>query len=345
MDKEKKLYLAIALISACFFGVFWFLWVKFADTAGHMPTEAMPTNKARIGILQMTAALDSNVKGFKDQLSELGYKEDSTVEYITRRPEGDLSLLKSMSKELATLKPDLIFVNTSPATAALKELTKDGRIPIVFSMVSDPLGAGFVKNVQTSGNNLTGTSCSYKDTTLKRLELLKEAFPSVKKILIYYRPADLSGGPCANAIIENSSLFGFSTTAIEIGDKDDILFHLSQIAKGQYDAIVDPGDPLVSSVSPKIIDRSFELGVPFFALSQDEVSQGAAIGYGVDNYDLGRQSAMIASQILKGASPLDIPFELPRRWLIGANIAAIKRLGLILPESFLNKADYIYDDE
>ena len=208
-------------------------------------------------------------------------------------------------------------------------------------MVADPLGAGVVKSAKSSGNNLTGTSCAYVDVAPKRLEVLKEVAPQAKKILVFYRPEDKSAGPCTAALQAKAPELGVEIVPYVISKKEDIEAYLKTLQPGDIDAIMDPADSMVTSAIKVLVEYSIKLKVPYMGLSKGEVEQGATMAYGVDYIDLGKQSSLIANQVLKGIAPTDIPFELPRRWYFAVNLPAAEAIGLVIPEDIMGRADLV----
>lgn len=294
-----------------------------------------------IGLLQMAPVVSQNMDGFKAGMDELGYRDGENITYSYRDAQGDLEKLKEYAKELVDLKPDMIFVNTSPATLAVREATKGTDIPVVFSMVADPLSAGLVSSVQSSGNNLTGTSCAYIEIAPKRIEVLRDVAPNIKKVLVFYRPEDKSGGACTDKIIARGKELGLEIIPFKISKKEDIEAELKILKPGDVDAVMDPGDSMVSSAVDTIIRYANQLKIPYMALSKGEVDKGATVGYAVDYIDLGKQTSLIANQVLVGIKPTDIPFEEPRRWFFAINLKTAKSIGLEVPQKEIEKADYV----
>lgn len=332
---KKIIIFPVLVIIASAALVFYAFWA-YSDNA-----KVKEKKVFNIGLLQMAPIVSQNMDGFKLGLEELGFREGDNVKYYYRDAQGDLNKLKEYALELVSLKPDLIFANTSPATAAIKEATAGTGIPVVFSMVADPVGAGFVENVQSSGNNLAGTSCAYVDVAAKRLEVLTKTFPRVKKILIFYRPEDLSSGPCTRNMIAKSSELGVTATPYEIKKKEDIEAYLQTLKQGDFDAVIDPADSMVTAVLDTLVEYAINLNMVYFALSKGEVEKGAAAGYGVDYIDLGKQSSLIANQILKGIDPKDIPLELPRKWYFAINMNTVSAIGATIPDDMIEKADLV----
>jgi putative ABC transport system substrate-binding protein len=295
-----------------------------------------------IGLLQMAPTVAENMEGFKMGMEELGYKEGLNVHYVYRDAKGDLTQLEEYANELVAMKPDLIFVNTSPATKLIKEKTAGTGIPVVFSMVADAVRAGFVKSMKSSENNLTGTICAYIDIAPKRLSVLKEINPKIKKVLVFYRPDDLSGGPATQKILEAAPEIGVEVVAVAIKQKEEIRDYLFKLKPGDVDAIMDPADSMVTAgLTEWGIEKAKELKIPLLMLSKGEAEKGALASYGVDYIDLGKQSALIANQVLKGISPSEIPIESPRKFLFVLNLKTAQEIGLEIPQNVLEKADLI----
>jgi putative ABC transport system substrate-binding protein len=295
-----------------------------------------------IGLLQMAPTVAENMEGFKMGMEELGYKEGLNVRYVYRDAKGDLTQLEEYANELVAMKSDLIFVNTSPATKLIKEKTAGTGIPVVFSMVADAVRAGFVKSMKSSENNLTGTICAYIDIAPKRLSVLKEINPKIKKVLVFYRPDDLSGGPATQKILEAAPEIGVEVIAVAIKQKEEIRDYLFKLKPGDVDAIMDPADSMVTAgLTEWGIEKAKELKIPLLMLSKGEAEKGALGSYGVDYIDLGKQSALIANQVLKGISPSEIPIESPRKFLFVLNLKTAQEIGLEIPQNVLEKADLI----
>lgn len=293
----------------------------------------------KVGLLQMASVVSQNMDGFRMGMEELGYKEGDNIIYIYRDAQGDLEKLKQYGEELIGLNPDMVFTNTSPSALVMKELTKDNKTPVVFSMVADPVGAGFVASAQSSGNNLTGTSCAYVDIAPKRIEMLQKVAPSVKKVLIPYRPEDKSAGPCTERIINKGKELGLEIIAKKISKKEDVEEMLKNLQPGEVDAVMDPGDSMVSSVTEIIVKYSKQLKIPYMALSKGEVEKGALTGYAVDYVDLGKQTSLIANQVLAGINPQDIPFEQPRLWYFAINLDTASEIGLQISDAVMEEAN------
>ena len=295
----------------------------------------------KIGLLQMSTPVNLNIDGFKAGMAELGYIEGKNVEYTFLNAEGDTNLIVQYAQDLVKIKPDLIFTNTSPAAQAAKEATVNSTIPVVFSMVADPVRAGFVASVQSSGNNLTGTSCAYIDIAGKRLKFLKEAIPTIKKVLVFYRPGDKSGEPATEEIKKTATKLGIEIIAKPVANSDEIKQALKNLKEKEVDALMDPGDSMVNANADSLIEASLRLKIPLIMLGDREAESGSLISYGVDYFDLGKQSARLAAKVLEGGSPSEIPIEMPRIFRIVINLKTASQIGVTLPENVVARVDRI----
>lgn len=335
MSKKILITLLVIIALVMVLGIFW--WQQSIEKKTKSQTKVY-----HVGLLQMAPTVAENMDGFKIGMAELGLKEGINIKYTYRDAEGNLEKLEKYAQELVALKPDLIFVNTSPATKAIKEATEGTGIPVVFSMVADAVRAGFVKSMESSENNLTGTICAYIDIAAKRLSVLKEIDPAIKKVLVFYRPADLSGGPATQEILEAAPEIGLEIVAIAIQKKEDVRDYLVGLKSGEVDAIMDPADSMVTAALTEWgLAKAKELKIPLMMLSKGEAEKGALASYGVDYIDLGKQSALIANQVLGGVAPAAIPIEMPRKFLFTVNLKTAEEIGLEIPEEVLQKADVL----
>ncbi len=329
---SKKTILFIVILVVVVSGLTgWMLFVK-----NKSPVEQ---KIYKIGLLQMSTPVNPNIDGFKAGMAELGYIEGKNVQYTYLNAEGDTKKIVQYAQDLVNMKPDLIFTNTSPATKAAKEATQSTNIPVVFSMVADPVGAGFVESMKSSGNNLTGTSCAYIEIASKRLEILKEIDPRIKKILVFYRPEDKSGGPATLKIQDAALVIGVEIIAKAVKTVAEIKEYLKVLKSGEVDAIMDPADSMINSAAKELIDTSVRLKIPLMMLTGQEPEMGALVGYGVNYFDLGKQNAPLADKVLRGIPPSQIPIEMPRKFMFVINLDTAKKIGLTIPLSILAKAD------
>jgi putative ABC transport system substrate-binding protein len=295
----------------------------------------------QIGLLQMASTVNANMDGFRSGMEDFNYVEGVNVNFDYFNAEGDMDVLKKKAAEFASKNFDLIFVNTSPATQAIKEATANSTVPVVFSMVADPVYAGFVKSIQNSENNLTGTSCAYINIAGKRLEALKEVVPGIKRVLVFYRPGDKSGEPAASEIKKTGQKLGVQVILAPVADAAEIKKKLDSLKPGEVDAMMDPADATVTASVDSLVAASLKLKIPLMMMSDREAEKGATITYGVDYFDLGKQSARLAAKILEGAKPAEIPIEMPRIFRLVVNLQSAQKIGLSLPSNFLDKADRI----
>lgn len=334
MTKRMLIITGIIIIIVIIFGIFWWWQTSFEKIASKQKVY-------KIGLLQMASTVNPNIEGFKAGMVELGYIEGKNVEYTFLNAEGDTNKIVQYAQQLVQMNPDLIFTNTSPATKAVKEATQGTKIPVVFSMVADPLGAGFIESIKSSGNNLTGTSCAYVEIAAKRLAILKEVAPQIKKVGVLYRPEDKSGEPSAVKIQAVAPELNIEVVVMPVKSVDEIKQKMADLKPGEVDALMDAADSMVSSAADVLIAASLRLKIPLMMLTGKEPEMGSLAGYGVDYFDLGKQSSLIANQVLAGIEPTNIPTEMPRKFFFALNLKTAEAIGLAIPEEVLYKADLV----
>ena len=325
-----------------------FLVVIFLVAAGLIVFYlTQPANKTvsgkvyEIGLLQMASTINANMDGFKEGMRGLGYEEGKNVNYHYYNAEGNTQLVGEYAKKLVEANMDLIFTNSSPAAQAAKNATAASTIPVVFSMVADPVGAGFVASIQSSQNNLTGTSCAYIDIAPKRLEVLKQADPSVKKVMVFYRPGDKSGEPAAEKIKSAGEKLDIQVLLKPVTKTDEIKSILNKLTPGEVDALMDPADSMVTASVDSLVQAALRLKVPLMMMSDLEAEKGALVTYGVDYFDLGKQSARLAAKVLGGNKPSEIPIEMPRMFRMVVNMKTAEAIGLTPSADILSRANRV----
>ncbi len=340
---DKKLWVIIGVvIAAIIIGAAVFL---FMDPDSGVDLAPGAEEDYHIGLLQMAPTVATNMEGFIQGMEDIGYEEGIRVRYTYKDAEGDPELVFDLAEELVQEDPDMIFANTSLGTKAAKEATEGEDIPVVYSMVADPVEAGLIESMESSGNHLTGTSCAYVDVAPRRLETLLEVKPEIETVLTFYVPGDPSGEPANEKIEEAAAEEGVEVVSVEIESADEVESYLEDLEPGEVDAIMDPADATATSGLVEYgIDKGIELEVPVFMLARIETEAGAAASYGVDYVDLGEQAAPLASQVLEGVDPANIPSKTPRTWDFALNKETLDKINLEVEEEVMERADVIYEE-
>jgi putative ABC transport system substrate-binding protein len=302
-----------------------------AQQAGKLPT---------IGVLGVDALVWSPwTAAFVERLRDFGWIEGRTIAIEYRWAEGRPERYTEITAEFVRLKVDVI-VTTGPAVATLKQATSV--IPIVFPATGDPVGAGLVASLARPGGNVTGLSLQHSDLAGKRLELLHEVVPGLRRLAIM---ANI-GNPIAvlemREVQATARTLGIETLILEIRRLEDIAPAFEAL-KGRAEALYVCTDPLVNANRVRI--NTLALGARLSSVCgfREFVEAGGLLSYGANYPALFRRAAEFVDKILRGAKPADIPVEQPTRFDLIINLTTAKALGLTIPESFLLRADEVIE--
>jgi putative ABC transport system substrate-binding protein len=289
-----------------------------AQQTGKLPT---------IGYLGATTrwAESQRVDALVERLREFGWIESRnlTVEY--RYAEGRSERYAEVAAEFVRLNVDVIVTYGTPAVAASKQATP--AIPIVFAVAGDPVGSGLVASLARPGGNVTGLSLQKTDIADKRLELLREVVPSLRRLAIMAN----AGSPVSllemREVEATARRLGHEVATFEIRRADDILPAFDAL-KGRADALYLCGDPLVDTNRIRIITLALGARLPSISDFPEYVEAGGLMSYGPNFPDLFRRAASYVDKILRGTKPGDIPVEQPTKFYLVINLITAKALGL-----------------
>jgi putative tryptophan/tyrosine transport system substrate-binding protein len=276
---------------------------------------------------------------FVQRLRELGWVEGSTVAIEYRWAEGRPERYAEIAAEFVRLKVDVI-VAFGAAVPAFKQATSV--IPIVFAVAADPVGSGLVASLARPGGNVTGLSLQQTDAGGKRLELLREVIPGLRRLAIMgnvgYRGSVLEMGE----VQASARTLGLEIITAEIRRAEDIATAIEAL-KGRADVLYVIGDPLVDTYRIRINTSALGARLPTMHIAKEYVAAGGLMSYGPNYPDLFQRTAEIVDKILRGMKPADIPVEQPTRFDLVINLTTAKALGLKIPESFLLRADEVIE--
>ena len=300
----------------------------------------------RIGFLHLLAETDAEAQAqdvvFRKRLTELGWIDGRNIRVDYRWGDGDVGRVQMFAKELVQLNPDVLVAITTPATAALQAETQT--VPIVFAMVSDPVGSRLVASFAKPGANITGYVNIEASLSGKWLEIMHEIAPSVSRVALLFNPQT---EPYARYYLDtfHTGAAALSVEAIEApfhsaAEIEAVITKLgSQSGTG---LIVMPGTS--SAVHRELIcmlaDR---FRVPAIYPFRFFIPSGGLLSYGIDPLDLLRGAASYVDRILRGAKPSELPVQLPTKFEMVINLKAAKALGLRLPQSLLVEADEVIE--
>jgi len=247
-------------------------------------------------------------EGFKKKMAELGYVEEKNVKYDFHNADGDQDTLKKLAQKLVQDKPDLIVTSSTSVTVPVAKLTEGTHLPVIFVGASDPLR--FVKSYASSGNNLTGVSNSSLDLIEKRMELLKELVPGIKRVIVLEVPSGTNYEANHRLIWEAGKKLGVDLAGVHAADLEEIKSKISAlITRKLGEAVFIPPDILVTNAIEEIARQAIKERLPVIGSNIDTIKKGALATYTANYFELGQQGAVMANKILKGAKPADLPIR------------------------------------
>jgi putative ABC transport system substrate-binding protein len=297
----------------------------------------------RVGVLMPFSVDDPEVKNelaaFAQQLRHLGWTDGGNLRIDYRWSGGDSQRLQAYAKELIALKPDVIFTRSTPATAALFRNTRS--IPIVFAVVSDPVGEGFVASLARPGGNVTGFTNAEETLTGKWLGLLKQIAPALGRLGFIFDPkvAPRGGAYYTGLIKSAAGSSGVIPVAMPVQDTDDIERSIDDFARLPDGGLVVLPDATTNLHRAQIIALAARDRLPAIYAFHNLAREGGLMSYGVDVPGLFLNAAGYVDRILKGAKPSDLPVQLPEKFELVINLKTAKALGITVPQDLIVAAD------
>jgi len=294
----------------------------------------------RIGALVAEDFFMPAFEGFKAKMTEMGYVEGKNIQYHLRNAKGDRGALPQLAQKLVQEKPDLIVTSPTTATIAAAKATEKSQIPVVFLSAGNPLE--FVKSYASSGNNLTGISTAILDLTAKRLELLKELAPWVKRVASVSNPHGLNHKDHLLAVREGTKKLALDVWEIKVANKKEIEQAISTITRKAVDAIFLAPDRVITGNIEAFVKQSVKEKLPLIP-TPGAFNSGGLATFGHNYYALGQQGASLVGKILKGVRPSDLPIEQPAKLRLMINLRTAKAIGLKIPREVLLRADEVIE--
>ena len=279
--------------------------------------------------------------GFKKKMAELGYTEGKDINYDFYNAKGDRDSVQKLAEKLVHAKPDLVVTSSTTATAPIAKLTAGSNLPVVFLSAGNPLG--LVKSYASSGNNLTGISAASLDLTAKRLELLKELAPWVKRVVSLNYPQGVNYRDNLAAVREAAKKMGFVVNELNASSPDELRRVIRTITRKAADAILLQPDAFFAKNVEMVIQQSLKEKLPVIPALINNVKRGALATYSPDYSALGEQGAMLVHKIFRGAKPADLPIEQPLKLVLAINLKTAKAIGLKVSKELLIRADEVIE--
>jgi putative ABC transport system substrate-binding protein len=304
-----------------------------------------PDGMRRIGVLMAVTTDDPSsqprLAAFAQGLQQLGWTIGQNVRVDYRWGGGDADALRKYAAELIALAPDVILAHSSGAVAPLLQATRT--VPIVFTIVADPVGAGYVESLARPGGNATGFTSFEYGTAGKWLELLREIAPGVTRVALLRDPSGASGIGQWGAIQAVASSFGVELRPIDVRDASEIERTITAFAQGSNGGLIVTGSPATVAHRKIIIIMAARQRLPAVYSYPLFVTDGGLIAYGPDAVDSFQRAAGYVDRILKGEKPSDLPVQAPTKYELVINLKTAKALGLEVPPTLLARADEVIE--
>jgi putative tryptophan/tyrosine transport system substrate-binding protein len=299
-----------------------------------------------IGVLLPAAADDpqaqARIAAFLQELAQLGWTDGRNVRIEYRWGLGNADNIRKYAAELAALAPDVILTAGSATAGPLLQATR--AVPIVFTVVSDPVGAGYIDSLARPGGNATGFTNFEYGISGKWLELLKQIAPSVRRAAILRDPAIASGTGQWGAIQAVAPWVGVEAIPVNMRDTGEIERGVAAVARSAKSGLIVTGSALASIHRELIITLAARHKLPAVYYERLFVTAGGLISYGPDMIDLYRRAAGYVDRILKGEKPADLPVQAPTKFELVINLKTAKALGLReVPPTLLSRADEVIE--
>jgi putative tryptophan/tyrosine transport system substrate-binding protein len=305
-----------------------------------------PTRVRRIGVLMSNAETDpegqARMAAFRQGLAEFGWKDGGNLRVDWRWSGGDLPRIATYAAELVGLAPDVIVSTGSATLRALRDATQT--IPIVFAVVNDPVGQGFIANRARPGGNITGFTFLEYSMVAKALDMLKQVAPRVERVVVMFNPETYPFYDVHLPSFENDAgRFSIEIVRGAIRSEAEIEETIAKVAKTPGGGLLVPPDTYTLVHRAAILAAVERHRVPAIHSYRQSVREGGLISYGADTLDILRRTASYVDRILKGANPGELPAQAPSKFDLAVNLKAAAALGLTVPSHLLALADEVIE--
>jgi putative tryptophan/tyrosine transport system substrate-binding protein len=280
---------------------------------------------------------------FAHSLEESGWKDGKNVSIEYRWASGDVNLTQKFAKELVEGKPDVILANTTPVTVALHRETQ--AIPIIFVIVSDPIGAGLITSLSRPGGNITGFINVEASLGGKWLELLKQVAPNIKRAAFMFNPdtAPGSGAYFLDSFKSAARALAVEPITAAVRDDADIEKAITALGGDSGGGIVVSADGFMVVHRKSIISLADHNHVPAIFFTPAFPKDGGLMAYGADSLDVFKRAGPYVARILQGEKPNDLPVQVPTKFELVINLKTAKALGIEVPHNLLVIADQVIE--
>lgn len=309
-----------------------------AAFAAGLSTAAAAADEAFVAVTAIVEhpALDACRDGIRDELAAAGFEEGKNLKFVYESAQGNPGTATQIARKFVGENPTVIVPISTPSAQAVVSATSD--IPVVFTAVTDPVGAQLVTDMENPGGNVTGMSDL--SPLAKHLELIREITPDAKTVGVPYNPGEANAVTLVELLKSLAPAAGFEIVEAAATKSSDVLA-ASQSLIGKVDVIYVPTDNTIVSALEAVIKVGIDNQVPVYAGDTDSVPRGAIAALGFNYYDVGRQTGKIVVRVLNGEKPGDIPVEGVQTTELYVNPGAAEKMGVTIPEEVIARAKEI----
>ena len=312
-----------------------------ALSAGARPLASLAqTGIKRVGVVYQGGPYEVTIEGLREGLRAAGLEEGRNVALILHHALGNVAEAEAAARALESdEKVDVIVAISTTTALAVNRAT----VPIVFAAGTDPVSAGLVESIAKPGARLTGFHFLTNDLTAKRLEILREIVPKLRRMVTFYDPRTPGAVTSLAAAREAAGKLDLEVVAQQVSSSEELRDRLRSLSTVDADAYFFVADFLVIGHAPLVIAAAHTLRLPTMATEVSIVRAGALAAYGPDFREYGRRPARYVARILEGSLPRDLPVEVINRPALAINLKTARAIGLDIPPLLLTRADEVIE--
>jgi putative ABC transport system substrate-binding protein len=318
-----------------------FILRSFASAAALASPARAQTGVRVVGIWWSPVQARDLLPRYRQRLAELGWAEGRNIRYEVRVWDGDTANMRHQADELVAARPEVIVAVSNPAVAVLKPVSGD--VPVVFAMVADPVGSGFIDNLARPGGNITGFTNFEPSMGAKWLEVLHEAAPQSRRVMVIMHPETKAHQQFWRAIEEKAAPVGIEATAAGVHQADEVERAFAAFAAGGQGGVIALPHAVTEINRDLIIRLALAHRMPSIFAFEAHAHAGALVTYGIDRGDAILRTADYVNRILRGAKPADLPVQAAERFELLVNLKTAAALGLTIPPTLLARADRVIE--
>lgn len=312
-----------------------------AAAAWPLAARASPRSGKRVTVGVFVPPDFPAVAGLSEGFRELGYIEGQNLRLEYRWPDNSSQQFADLATELVKLPVNAIVTFGTPASLGSQKATAN--IPIVMAAVGDPVGSGLVASLARPGANITGFASVSPELEAKRLQIMTELIPNIARVAVFWNPKNAPVALAEAAVRDAAERLKITIESIPVGQADDLDGALDRLRQQPPQGVMTLTDPLLQTLSPRIIRFMADHRLPAIYAHQDTARAGGLLSYGAYYHELFRRAAGYVDKILNGAKPGELPVQQPERLQLVINLKTAKALGLDVPPSLLAQADEVIE--